>query len=64
MSLVFIIVFLVNRDITTLGKEFRLETKDNTTYPTPFILSDDPHHISLLEGNSVASNDSTINDAR
>lgn len=34
-------------DITTLGKEFRLETKDNTTYPTPFILSDDPHHIYL-----------------
>ena len=34
-------------DITTLGKEIRLETKDNTTYPTPFILSDDPHHIYL-----------------
>lgn len=34
-------------DITTLGKEIRLETKDNTTYPSPFILSDDPHHIYL-----------------
>ena len=34
-------------DITTLGKEVRLETKHNTTYPSPFILSDDPHHIYL-----------------
>ena len=34
-------------DITTLGKEFRLETVDNTTYPSPFILSDDPDHIYL-----------------
>ena len=34
-------------DITTLGKEFRLETKHNTTYPSPFILSDDPDHIYL-----------------
>lgn len=32
-------------DITTLGKEFRLETDHNTTYPSPFILSDDPDHI-------------------
>lgn len=34
-------------DITTLGKEVRLETNHNTTYPSPFILSDDPDHIYL-----------------
>ncbi|MDR2815424.1 MAG: BNR-4 repeat-containing protein, partial [Proteiniphilum sp.] len=34
-------------DITTLGKEIRLETANNTTYPSPFILSDDPDHIYL-----------------
>lgn len=34
-------------DISTLGKEIRLETADNTTYPSPFILSDDPDHIYL-----------------
>ena len=34
-------------DITSLGKEFRLETINNTTYPSPFILSDDPEHIYL-----------------
>ena len=34
-------------DITTLGKEVRLETTHNTTYPSPFILSDDPDHIYL-----------------
>lgn len=34
-------------DITTLGKEFRLDTEHNTTYPSPFILSDDPNHIYL-----------------
>lgn len=34
-------------DITTLGEEKRLETKNNTTYPSPFILSDDPEHIYL-----------------
>ncbi|MFD3003552.1 BNR repeat-containing protein [Pontibacter toksunensis] len=34
-------------DITTLGKEVRLVTADNTTYPSPFILSDDPEHIYL-----------------
>ena len=34
-------------DITTLGKEIRLETANNTTYPSPFILSDDPEHIYL-----------------
>ena len=32
-------------DITTLGEEKRIETKNNTTYPSPFILSDDPEHI-------------------
>ena len=34
-------------DITTLGKEMRLETADNTTYPSSFILADDPDHIYL-----------------
>ncbi len=34
-------------DITTLGKEHFLATKHNTTYPSPFILSDDPKHIYL-----------------
>lgn len=34
-------------DITTLGKEMKLNTQHNTTYPSPFILSDDPHHIYL-----------------
>nr|WP_319400151.1 BNR-4 repeat-containing protein [uncultured Carboxylicivirga sp.] len=34
-------------DITSLGKEVRLDTKFNTTYPSPFILSDDPDHIYL-----------------
>ncbi len=34
-------------DITTLGREIRLTTKNNTTYPSPFILSDDPDHIYL-----------------
>lgn len=34
-------------DITTLGAEHRLETTHNTTYPSPFILSDDPEHIYL-----------------
>ncbi|MFB6319148.1 BNR-4 repeat-containing protein [Saccharicrinis sp. FJH54] len=32
-------------DITTLGREVRLETSANTTYPSPFIMSDDPDHI-------------------
>lgn len=32
-------------DITTLGEEKRLATANNTTYPNPFILSDDPDHI-------------------
>lgn len=34
-------------DITTLGEEKRLETDHNTTYPSPFILTDDPDHIYL-----------------
>jgi len=34
-------------DITTLGKERKLDTEHNTTYPSPFILSDDPDHIYL-----------------
>ncbi len=34
-------------DITTLGPEHRLATADNTTYPSPFILSSDPDHIYL-----------------
>ncbi len=34
-------------DITTFGKEHRLVTTHNTTYPSPFILSDDPDHIYL-----------------
>ncbi len=34
-------------DITALGEEKRLATSANTTYPSPFILSDDPDHIYL-----------------
>ncbi len=34
-------------DITTLGREVRLATANNTTYPSPFILSNDPNHIYL-----------------
>lgn len=34
-------------DITTLGEEKIISTKDPTTYPSPFILSDDPTHIYL-----------------
>jgi len=34
-------------DITMLGEEKRLETDHNTTYPSPFILTDDPDHIYL-----------------
>ncbi len=34
-------------DITTLGREVRLVTPNNTTYPSPFILSNDPEHIYL-----------------
>lgn len=32
-------------DITSLGEEKSIATKHNTTYPSPFILSDDPTHI-------------------
>ena len=34
-------------DITDLGEEKRLATANNTTYPSPFILSDDPDHVYL-----------------
>ena len=34
-------------DITALGEEKFLATANNTTYPSPFILSDDPTHIYL-----------------
>ena len=34
-------------DITALGDEKYLATANNTTYPSPFILSDDPNHIYL-----------------
>lgn len=34
-------------DITSLGDEKVLKTANNTTYPNPFILSDDPDHIYL-----------------
>lgn len=34
-------------DITSLGPEFRLATNHNTTYPSAFILSDDPNNIYL-----------------
>lgn len=34
-------------DLTTLGDEKIILTKNNTTYPSPFILSDDPDHIYL-----------------
>ena len=34
-------------DITMLGEEKRIATNHNTTYPSPFILSDDPGHFYL-----------------
>ena len=34
-------------DITALGEEKSLATANNTTYPSPFIMSDDPDHIYL-----------------
>lgn len=34
-------------DITTLGPEYTIPTENNTTYPSPFILSDDPDHFYL-----------------
>lgn len=32
-------------DITQLGEEKYITVANNTTYPSPFIMSDDPHHI-------------------
>lgn len=32
-------------DISQLGEEKYISVKNNTTYPSPFILSDDPQHI-------------------
>ena len=34
-------------DITQLGEEKYISVANNTTYPSPFILSDDPNHIYL-----------------
>lgn len=34
-------------DITILGEEKKIVTADNTTYPSPYILSDDPDHFYL-----------------
>lgn len=34
-------------DITTFGEEKVIKTENNTTYPSPFILSDDPTHFYL-----------------
>ena len=34
-------------DITMLGEERRITTANNVTYPSPFILSNDPNHIYL-----------------
>lgn len=34
-------------DLSTLGDEKIIKTRNNTTYPSPFILSDDPNHIYL-----------------
>ncbi len=34
-------------DITTLGYEHKIVTENNTTYPSPFIMSDDPEHFYL-----------------
>ena len=34
-------------DITGLGEEMKIITSANTTYPSPFILSDDPDHFYL-----------------
>ncbi|MDR0542351.1 MAG: BNR repeat-containing protein [Dysgonamonadaceae bacterium] len=34
-------------DITSLGEEKKLAVANNTTYPNPFILSNDPNHIYL-----------------
>lgn len=34
-------------DLTSLGEEKKITTSANTTYPSPFILSDDPTHFYL-----------------
>lgn len=34
-------------DITSLGAEMKIKTRFNTTYPSPFILADDPTHFYL-----------------
>lgn len=34
-------------DLTTLGDEKQIMVENNTTYPSPFILKDDPDHIYL-----------------
>ena len=34
-------------DLTRLGEEKKITVANNTTYPSPFILSDDPDHIYL-----------------
>ncbi|MDO9152783.1 MAG: BNR-4 repeat-containing protein [Paludibacter sp.] len=34
-------------DITSLGEEMKIITAHNTTYPSPFVMSDDPAHIYL-----------------
>ncbi|MGQ1947854.1 BNR-4 repeat-containing protein [Geofilum sp. OHC36d9] len=34
-------------DISSLGGEYKILTSANTTYPSPFIMSDDPTHIYL-----------------
>lgn len=34
-------------DITSLGEEREIKVANNTTYPSPFILSEDPDHIYL-----------------
>ena len=35
-------------DLTTLGEEKCLSTSANTTYPSPFIMENDPEHIYLM----------------
>ncbi|MBQ8540146.1 MAG: BNR repeat-containing protein [Clostridia bacterium] len=35
-------------DLTTLGEEKCLNTNHSTTYPSPFIMEDDPDHIYLM----------------
>ena len=35
-------------DLTTLGEEMCLNTSANTTYPSPFLMENDPEHIYLM----------------